>query len=121
MSKKISIVDDDPGVHLIVTPILTKQGYTVVSAKSGEQGLQLALTERPDLIILDEIMPGIKGRELCAKIKAYEVLKDIPVAFLTAKDSADDIQAELQAGGVTHFTKPVDPGHFITMIEEILA
>ena len=79
MNKKILVVDDDPGVHVIVTPLLAKQGYMVVSAKNGEQGLQMALKERPNLIILDVIMPGIKGRELCAKIKAYDVLKHIPV------------------------------------------
>src|SRR5476649_2570523 len=104
MLKKILLVDDDPGVHFIVTPILTKEGYDVVSAKTGEQGLQLALNQRPDLIILDVIMPGIKGRDLCAKMKAYEVLKNIPVIFLTAKDSEEDIKAELDVGAITHLT-----------------
>ena len=120
MAKKILLVDDDPGVHLIVTPLLAKEGYAVVSAKTGEQGLQLALSERPDLIILDVIMPGIKGRELCAKIKAYQVLKNIPVVFLTAKDSADDLKAELEVGGLTHLTKPINPEHFITVIKEVI-
>ena len=117
MGKKILLVDDDPGVHLIVTPILTKQGYSVVSAKTGEQGLQLALNERPELIILDVIMPGIKGRELCAKIKAYQVLKEIPVVFLTAKDSPDEIQAELDAGAVAHLSKPIDPSRIIAVVK----
>lgn len=121
MLKKILIVDDDPGVHLITTPLLVKQGFEVVSAKTGEQGLQLALSERPNLIILDVIMPGIKGRELCAKIKAYEVLKNIPVVFLTAKDSPDDLQAELEAGGLTHLAKPIDPNHFIKTIKAFIS
>ena len=120
MSKKILLVDDDPGVHFIVTPILIKQGYDVVSAKHGEQGLQIALNQRPDLIILDVIMPGIKGRELCIKMKAYEVLKNIPVIFLTAKDSEDDIKAELDAGAVTHLTKPIDPAQLVAVIKGIL-
>ena len=77
MSKKILLVDDDPGLHLIIVPILSKAGYFVISAKNGEQALHLALDERPDLIILDVIMPGIKGRDLCRKIKAYEKIKDI--------------------------------------------
>lgn len=120
MAKKILLVDDDPGVHFIATPILTKLGYDVVSAKHGEQGLQLALNQRPDLIILDVIMPGIKGRELCAKMKAYDVLKNIPIIFLTAKDSDDDIKAELDAGAVTHLTKPVDPAQLISVVKGIL-
>ncbi|MEI7998711.1 MAG: response regulator [Candidatus Omnitrophota bacterium] len=121
MPKKILLVDDDPAVHFIVAPILTKEGYRVISAKQGEQGLLLALNERPDLIILDVIMPGIvKGRELCIKIKAYDVLKNIPVVFLTAKDSEDDIRAELDAGAVTHLTKPIDAAQVVSVIKGIL-
>ncbi len=120
MPKKILLVDDDPGVHFIATPILTKQGYLVVSAKHGEQGLQLALNERPDLIILDVILPGIKGRDLCVKMKAYDVLKNIPIVFLTAKDSDDDIKAELDAGAVTHLTKPIDSAQLIEAVKGIL-
>ena len=120
MSKKILLVDDDLGVHTIIVPILTKAGYGAVSAKNGEQALQLALYERPDLIILDVIMPGIKGRDLCRKIKAYEVLKDIPIVFLTAKDSEDDIKAEMEAGAVTHLTKPVNPTDLLNTIDGIL-
>ena len=120
MPKKILLVDDDPGVHLITVPILSKAGYGVVSAKSGEQALQLALDERPNLIILDVIMPGIKGRDLCRKIKSYDVLKDIAVIFLTAKDSEDDIKAELEAGAITHLTKPVQPAELLKTIERII-
>jgi len=120
MSKTILLVDDDPGVHFIATPILTKQGFTVISAKTGEQGLQLALDIRPDLIILDVIMPGIKGRDLCVKMKAYEVLKNIPVIFLTAKDSDDDIKAELDAGAVTHLTKPIDAAQLAAVVKGVL-
>lgn len=120
MGKKILLVDDDPGVHLITTPILAKAGYGVVSAKSGEQGLQVALNERPDLIILDVIMPGIKGRDLCLKIKAYPVLANIPVVFLTAKNSEDDIKAELEVGALTHLTKPVNPTELLQVVKGIL-
>jgi CheY-like chemotaxis protein len=117
MTKKILIVDDDPGLHLAVVPILSKAGYSAISVKNGEQALQVALKERPDLIIMDVIMPGIKGRELCRKIKTYEVLKNIPVIFLTVKDSPDDITAEKEAGGLAHLTKPVNPTNLLKAIE----
>ncbi|MDE2028916.1 MAG: response regulator [Candidatus Omnitrophica bacterium] len=120
MAKKILLVDDDPGVHLITVPILSKAGYDVISAKNGEQALHLALNERPNLVLLDVIMPGIKGRDLCKKIKAYDVLKDIAVVFLTAKDSQDDIEAEMQAGAVTHLTKPVNPKELLQAIGRII-
>jgi len=120
MSKKILLVDDDPGMHLIIVPILTKAGYFVFSAKNGEQALHMALNERPELIILDVIMPGIKGRDLCKKIKAYDVLKNIAIVFLTAKDSEDDIKAELEAGAITHLTKPVNPTELVKTIDGII-
>ena len=65
-------------------------------------------------------MPGIKGRDLCRKIKAYDVLKYIPVVFLTAKDSEDDVKAELEAGAVTHLTKPVNPTDFLQIVASII-
>jgi CheY-like chemotaxis protein len=120
MPKKILLVDDDPGVHVIVVPLLSKEGYDVISAKSGEQGLQLALKERPNLILMDVIMPGIKGRELCTKIKSYDVLKDIPVVFLSAKDSPDDLEAEIQAGGLSHVTKPINNDQLISVIKKYI-
>ncbi len=120
MSKKILLVDDDPGVHVVTVPILSKAGYAVVSAKTGEQGLQFALNERPDLIILDVIMPGIKGRELCAKLKAYQVLAPIPIVFLTSKDSEDDVEAEMQAGAVAHLTKPVNVTELLEKVKGII-
>ena len=120
MPKKILIVDDDCVAHLIIVPILSKAGYVAVSAKNGEQALQLDLDQRPDLIILDVIMPGIKGRDLCKKIKAYDVLKSIPVIFLTAKDSQDDVDAELNAGAVAHLTKPVNAADLLKTIGAII-
>src|SRR5580704_13159960 len=120
MSKKILLVDDDTGEHMIIVPILSKAGYSAISAKHGEQALHLALNERPQLIILDVIMPGIKGRDLCKKIKAYDVLKNIAVIFLTAKDSEDDKKAELEAGAITHLTKPVDPTDLLKTVEGII-
>src|SRR5580698_9287 len=120
MSKKILLVDDDPGQHMVIVPILSKAGYTAVSAKNGEQALHLALNERPDLVILDVIMPGIKGRDLCKKIKAYDVLKDIAVVFLTAKDSEDDVKAELESGAIAHLAKPVNPADLLNTIDGII-
>ena len=120
MLKKIILIDDDPGVHVLTVPILTKAGYAVISAKSGEQGLQIILNEKPDLILLDVIMPGIKGRELCVKIKSYQVLKGIPVVFFTAKDSDDDVQAEKAAGAAGRVTKPVDPQVLLATIKTLI-
>ena len=106
--KSILVVDDDDGFQRTVKRILLPSGYSVLTATTGERGLQIAKTQKPDLIILDVILPGIKGRELCRLLKEDPEIKDIPVIFLTAKDSPDDIDAEMAAGAVSHLTKPVD-------------
>jgi CheY-like chemotaxis protein len=120
MPQKILLVDDDPGTHLVIVPVLSKAGYEVISAIDGEQALQLIFKEHPDLVILDVIMPGIKGRELCKKIKSYDVLRGIPVIFLTFKNSQDDIRAELEAGAVAHLTKPVNSSDLLQTIDGII-
>ncbi len=120
MSKKIVLIDDDPGIHLLAVPILSAAGYQVISAKNGEQGLQIALNEKPDLILLDVIMPGIKGRELCVKIKSYQVLRNIPVVFFTALDSDESIEAEKAVGSAGRVTKPVNAEELTAAIKAII-
>ncbi|HPN55509.1 MAG TPA: response regulator [Candidatus Omnitrophota bacterium] len=114
--KSVLIVDDDEGIIKTVKGILLPNGFSVLTAVSGEKGIQVAKRQKPDLIILDVILPGIKGREVCATLKQAEETKNIPVLFLTAKDSMDDIHAELAAGATSHLTKPV---HAKTLLAEV--
>lgn len=100
--KSILIVDDDEGILKTVKNILLPKGYSVLTAVSGEKGIQIAKLQKPDLIILDVILPGIKGREACAVLKEDAATQNIPVIFLTAKDSPDDIDAEMAVGGAAH-------------------
>jgi CheY-like chemotaxis protein len=118
--KTVLIVDDDISVHKMLEPILTTHGYQVISAKTGEEGLQAAKEKNPDIVILDVILPGMKGREVCIQIKSNPSTKDIPVLFLTSKDSPDDVQAEIAAGGIGHLTKPINPQYLISQIKRIL-
>jgi len=116
----ILLIDDDEMLIKTVRPILINNGYSVLTANSGEEGLSIIEKQKPDLLILDVILPGIKGRELCKKLKESKVTKDIPVVFLTAKDSPDDIRAEMDAGAETHLTKPVNAKELISTVNEIL-
>ena len=118
--KKVLIVDDDVSIHKMLEPNLVTSGFQVISAKTGEEGLQKAQDSKPDIIILDVILPGMKGRAVCAAIKKNPALKDIPVLFLTSKDSPDDVQAELEAGGVGHLTKPINPQYLVAQIKRVL-
>ncbi|MDP2653711.1 MAG: response regulator [Candidatus Omnitrophota bacterium] len=117
--KSILIVDDDEGLLKTVQRILLVNGYSVLTATSGEKGLQIARLQQPDLIILDVILPGVKGREVCARLKERPETKGIPVIFLTAKDSPDDIQAERAAGALSHLTKPVDPKMLLAELRKV--
>ncbi len=117
---KILIIDDDKTLQMMLKTVLASNGFDVVSTFSGEEGLLLARAEKPDFIILDVIMPGIKGRDVCRQLKADPQTKDIPVLFLTSKDSEDDVEAELKAGAVGHVTKPVNSMSLVRKIKQIL-
>ncbi len=118
--KSVLMVDDDPGQLKTVKQILLSNGYSVLTAASGEKGVQIARLQKPDLILLDVILPGLKGRDVCAQLKEDEVTKNIPVIFLTAKDSIDDIHAEMAVGGISHLTKPVNARTLLAEIKRVL-
>jgi CheY-like chemotaxis protein len=119
--KSILVVDDDETIIKMVRMVLLSHGYSVLTAGTGEDGLQIARTQKPDLILLDVILPGVKGREVCKQLKEDPALKDIPVVFLTAKDSPEDIQAEKDVGAAAHLTKPVNSKKLMETIQGVLA
>lgn len=118
--KSILVVDDDEGLQKTIKRILLSHGYSVLSAMTGERGIQVAKLQQPDLIILDVLLPGIKGREVCKTLKGDDVTKRIPVVFLTAKDSPDDVEAEKAAGGLMHLTKPINAKKLISEIRKVI-
>lgn len=118
--KSILVVDDDPGILQAVKGILLPNGYSVLTASTGEKGVQIAKLQRPDLILLDVILPGLKGRDVCSRLKEDEHARNIPVIFLTAKDSPDDIRAEKEVGGISHLTKPVNAKTLLAEIKKVL-
>jgi len=118
--RSILLIDDDETIGKIVRPILFSHGYSVLTAETGEDGLQIARSQKPDLILLDVILPGIKGREVCKLLKKDPETEKIPIVFQTAKDSPEDIQAENEVGSAGHLTKPIDAKALIGIIQSIL-
>ena len=118
--KSVLIVDDDEGLLKTVKPVLLTNGYSVLTATTGEKGIQIARRQKPDLIVLDVILPGIKGRQVCQKLKEDSATHTIPVIFLTAKDSPDDVKAELAAGAISHITKPFSNQKLLDEIKKAL-
>ena len=114
------VIDDDRGLLKMISSGLEIHGFHVWTASDGEGGIKLAKAKKPDLIILDVLLPGMKGRQVCAKLKADTDTKDIPVIFLTAKDSPDDVLAEIEAGALGHLTKPVNSQKLLLEVKNIL-
>jgi len=102
---KILIVDDVPNNRLIMEKIL-EEHCTVILASNGEKTLKLAVEEKPDLILLDIIMPGMDGYEVCKRLKNNKKTRHIPVVFVTAKDDAIDEEKGLKLGAIDYITKP---------------
>lgn len=118
--KSILVIDDDEGFLKSVRRVLINNGYGVLTTNQGEKGLKIAKTQVPDLIILDVILPGLKGRDVCLKLKEDERTRKIPVMFVTAKDSLDDVRAEMSVGGLSHLTKPLNPKELISEVKRLI-
>jgi len=103
---KILLVDDSVQNLRLLGNMLREKNYQIALAQNGREGLQLAHKIRPDLILLDIMMPELDGYEVCEKLKKEEATQDIPVIFLTAKTSNDDIIKGFRTGGVDYITKP---------------
>jgi len=108
IAKTILIVDDVPANLAVVSRHLEDHGYRAVVAQSGAEAIERAELVRPNLILLDVLMPGIDGFETCRRLKASENTRDIPVVFMTALTEAADKLAGFEAGAVDYVTKPLD-------------
>jgi len=118
--KTILLIDDEQGFVKMMKSGLISQGFNVLVARTGEQGLSVTRRKKPDLIVLDIILPKMKGREVCIKLKEDAKTKDIPVITLTSKSSTDDVKAEIELGAIGHLTKPLNLQMLLTEIKEIL-
>jgi two-component system, sensor histidine kinase and response regulator len=114
VAKSILIVDDNPENQRILIRLLTSQGYQLRTAKSGVEALAIIEQDLPDLILLDIMMPGMDGYEVCRRLKAEKRTCDIPVLFVSALDQVFDKVSAFQAGGVDYIAKPFE-------LEEVLA
>lgn len=121
MAKKILIVEDDQFLRELITQKLLKEGYDIVEAIDGEKGLKSVKEEKPDLILLDLILPGIDGFEVLAKVKEDLNLSQIPVIILSNLGQRDDIERGLKMGAVDYLIKAhFTPGEIIAKIKGIL-
>jgi DNA-binding NarL/FixJ family response regulator len=104
----VLIVDDDPDAISMLNAALSEAQMTALVALSGEQALTIARRIRPDLILMDAMMPGMDGFEACQKIKADAVIAHIPVVFMTGLSASEDMVKGFDSGGIDYVTKPID-------------
>jgi DNA-binding response OmpR family regulator len=103
--KKVLFIEDEFTLQKAMAETLTKAGYKMVQALDGEAGLRLAFSEKPDLILLDIILPKMDGFQVLEKLKKEEETKNIPVIVLTNLGSAEDIERSLSLGATTYLVK----------------
>ena len=121
MPEKILIIDDDLDTLRLVGLMLQKQGYQIVAASGGAQGLELAFAEIPDLILLDVMMPQMDGYEVARKLRANFSTVDIPILMFTAKSQLDDKVTGFEAGADDYLTKPTHPTELQAHVKALLA
>ncbi|MBA7538556.1 Polar-differentiation response regulator DivK [subsurface metagenome] len=118
--KKILVVEDNEINMYLSCRILKSSGYEVIEARSGEEGVELAIKEKPDLIIMDIQLPGIDGLETTKRIRKSEANGEIPIIALTSYAMAGDRKKALKAGCTGYIEKPINPETFISEIKKFL-
>jgi len=118
MSKKILVVDDEQSIVTLLQYNLEQAGYSVITALDGEQGLEAAVDIRPDLVVLDLMLPKMDGLEVCKQLRQQKI--NIPILMLTAKDDEFDKVLGLELGADDYLTKPFSPREVVARIKAIL-
>ena len=112
--------DDDEDILSLVTFRLERSGYTVLQARDGAEALELALAEKPDLAVLDVMMPKMDGFELTRRLRAHEATSRMPIILLTARAQDSDVQEGFDAGADDYLRKPFSPQELRSRVQAIL-
>lgn len=118
--KRILVVDDEKDMVYAVTLQLEAAGYEVISAVDGKDGLEKARKEKPDLIILDLMLPGIDGYKICRMLKFDEKYKKIPIILFTARAQEADKKLGMEVGADAYITKLFEPKVLLEKIKELI-
>ena len=118
--EKILIVEDEKDIIKMLEYNLKKEGFRTISAYDGEDAIDLAMREHPDIVLLDLMLPGIDGLEVCKSLKAEKKTKDIPIIMLTAKSQESDKILGLELGADDYVTKPFSPRELLARIKAVL-
>lgn len=115
--KRILVVDDEVEILVLLSRRLQSWGYEVLTAATGEDALKMAEEKRPDLILLDIVMPEMGGRDVCLRFKSHPKTSHIPVVFLTALGMPEQVEAGIGVGANDYIVKPFEPRELRERIE----
>ncbi|MBG0815461.1 response regulator transcription factor [Planomonospora sp. ID82291] len=117
----VLVVDDDPDVKFVVSLVLKRSGHDVVTAGTGQAALEIAAREMPDAVILDWVMPGLFGPEVCRRLRAMPGGDRVAVMMLTVRVGEGDMEAAFRAGADDYMIKPFGHEEFVARVEGMLA
>ncbi len=117
----ILVIDDDLTVVKLASAILSAGGYQVISSTDAPAGLEMAMKQKVDLIVLDVMLPVINGFNICRLLKSQEKYKKIPIVLLTSRSEDEDRKIGLEVGADAYIAKPLDRENFLSVIKELLA
>ncbi|MEW6595432.1 MAG: response regulator transcription factor [Thermodesulfobacteriota bacterium] len=117
---QILIIEDDENIQQLVGYNLIKAGFSVNHAENGDEGLTRITAEKPDLVILDLMLPGMNGLEICRAVRATPAVRETPIIMLTAKSEESDITAGLEEGADDYITKPFSPRILVARVRAAL-
>ncbi|MDP3841277.1 MAG: response regulator [Pseudomonadota bacterium] len=120
MTHKILIADDEPNILISLEFLMKREGYEVSVARDGVEALAAIVATRPDLVLLDVMMPGKTGFEVCQEVRAQDALKDIRILMLTAKGRDTDVAKGLALGADAYVTKPFSTRELVQKVRSML-
>ena len=121
MGKKILIIEDDPATQRLVDYSLKQEGYEIITASNGLEGIRKALGESPDLIILDVMLPGMDGFEICFRLRSEPATAKMPILMFSAKAQEIDKDTGIKVGADDYLIKPSAPADIVNRVEKLLA
>lgn len=120
-TRTVLVVDDDPNIFELVQLYVASDEVEVLQALDAYTGLDLVMRQPPDIVVLDIMMPGMDGLEMCRTLRNIPEIAKTPVVILSAKSEEEDIEAGYEAGADDYVTKPFEPEELATLIESMIA
>ena len=120
MRKKILLVDDSATILMMERMILTKLPYELVTAANGEEAVAKALAERPDLILMDVVMPQMNGIEACRRLREEELTRDTPIIMVTTRGEMENVESAYESGCNDYVTKPINTAELVAKMRTFL-